>query len=105
MWCRGWVTASQVPALCTTPACLAGMELTCAASLLLQHAHATLPHHTAAAHCFCCWHRFVPSLRGEGVDVVIGVFKALCILGGENETGLAAEGVLRGAWLGHTSSV
>lgn len=29
----------------------------------------------------CC--RFVPSLRGDGIDVVIGVFKALCILGGE----------------------
>jgi hypothetical protein len=27
--------------------------------------------------------RFVPSLRGDGIDVVIGVFKALCILGGE----------------------
>lgn len=29
------------------------------------------------------WCRFVPSLRGDGIDVVIGVFKALCILGGE----------------------
>jgi hypothetical protein len=29
-----------------------------------------------------CFRRFVPSIRGDGVDVVIGVFKALCILGG-----------------------
>jgi hypothetical protein len=27
--------------------------------------------------------RFVPTLRSDGVDVVLGVFKALCILGGE----------------------
>jgi hypothetical protein len=31
----------------------------------------------------CC--RFVPTLRSDGVDVVLGVFKALCILGGERQ--------------------
>lgn len=35
--------------------------------------------------------RFVPALRGDGVDVVIGVFKALCILGGELLSAWAAE--------------
>ncbi len=27
--------------------------------------------------------RFVPSLRPEGVDVVVNIFRAICILGGE----------------------
>lgn len=40
--------------------------------------------------------RFVPTLRSDGVDVVLAVFKALCIMGGE--AGLNWAGPQLGLW-------